>query len=228
MTTPRVSVVIPCLDEEAVLVRTLRRLHRLMPGVEVVVADGGSRDGSAELAASFARVVRAPRGRGQQMNAGAAVARGDVLVFLHADARLRADPRPQIVELLQRSGCAAVYFAQRVCAHGPWFRVIERAAQARARHLHWILGDLGLAVRRETFAAVGGFPAEPLFEDLGISRRLRRHGAFARCSVRLHVSARRWQQRGVLRTTLRNWGLTLGYYLGVPTQRLAEHYRIVR
>jgi len=225
---PSISVIVPCLDEEAVLPKTLRRLHRLMPAAELVVADGGSSDRSVELAAHWARVVRAPRGRGPQMNAGAAAATGDVLLFLHADARLRADPTSALLLQARQSGCAAVYFRQRILARGPWYRCIERAAVARARGLRWILGDLGLAVRAEQFAAVGGFPAEPLFEDLGISRRLRRHGRFSCCGETIYVSARRWQRRGVLRTTLRNWGLTLGYYLGVPTQRLAGHYRVVR
>lgn len=228
MRPPRVSVIVPCLDEETVLARTLRRLSRVMPDVEIVVADGGSTDGSREVAARLARVVRAPRGRGTQMNAGVAAATGEVLLFLHADAYLRADPRPQVLACLAGTQCAAVYFTQRILARGVWFRCIERAAHARARTLRCMLGDLGLAVRREVFLAAGGFPADPLFEDLGISRRLRRHGRFVRCPARLFVSARRWQRRGVLRTTVRNWGLTLGYYLGVPTRRLAEHYRVVR
>jgi rSAM/selenodomain-associated transferase 2 len=223
-----VSVVVPCIDEETVLAGSLQRLRRLMPDVEIVVADGGSRDRSIELARRLARVVSAPPGRGVQMNAGAAAASGEVLLFLHADARLRADPRPLLAALLRDPGCAAVYFTQHIRARGLLFRWIERAARLRAWGLRWILGDLGLAVRRDLFDLVGGFPPDPLFEDLGISRRLRRHGRFRRCSTHLYVSARRWQHRGVLRTTLRNWGLTLGYYLGVPTQRLAQHYRAVR
>ena len=227
MPLPRVTVIVPCLDECAVLARTLRRLRRVMPAAELIVVDGGSDDGSVEAAQGLARVVRAPRGRGQQMNSGALVATGEVLLFLHADARLRHDPTALVCDALQQQGCAAVYFHQRIRAAGWSYRCIERAALARAR-LGWILGDLGLAVRREVFVAVGGFPPQPLFEDLGISRRLRAHGTFARCGVRLYVSARRWQRRGVLRTTLRNWGLTVGYYLGVPAERLEKHYRTVR
>jgi rSAM/selenodomain-associated transferase 2 len=223
-----VSVVVPCLNERAVLPRTLRRLRRLMPDAELVVADGGSTDGSADLVSDLAHVVRAPCGRGAQLNSGAAVASGEVLLFVHADARLRGDPRPELVRALARKDCAAVYFTQRIAARGALYRCIEQAAHTRARRLGWILGDLGLAVRRELFLAVGGFPADPLFEDLGISRRLRRHGKFVRSAMPLLVSARRWQRRGVLRTTLRNWSLTLGYYLGVPAHRLAAHYRAVR
>ncbi len=228
MPASRVSVIVPCLDERSELPRTLRRLRRLMPEAELIVADGGSADGSFEMAQHLARVVRAPGGRGPQMNSGAAAASGDVLLFLHADARLRADPTAAIEAGLARTGCVAVYFRQRIRARGTCYRCIEQAALARARFAGWMLGDLGLAVRREQFLAVGGYPAQALFEDLGISRRLRRHGGFVCCPLRLFVSARRWQRRGVLRTTLRNWGLTVGYYLGVPVQRLAEHYRTVR
>lgn len=224
----KLSVIVACLDERAMLARALRRLRRLMPDAEIIVADGGSTDGSVEVASELARVVRAPCGRGQQLNAGAAVASADVLLFLHVDTHLRCDPTQAILAALAQDGVAAAYFTQRIRARGVVYRCIERAAHARARWLAWILGDLGLAVRRELFAAVGGYPAEPLFEDLGISRRLRRHGVFARCAVPLLVSARRWQRGGVVRTTLRNWGLTIGYYLGVPTPRLARHYRAVR
>ena len=221
-------MIVACLDERAVLARALRRLRRLMPSAEIIVADGGSTDGSVEVASELVRVVRAPRGRGPQFNAGAAVATGEVLLFLHADACLRCDPTQVVLAALAQDGVAAAYFTQRIRARGTIYRCIERAAHARARWSAWILGDLGLAVRRDLFAAVGGYPAEPLFEDLGISRRLRRHGLFTRCAVPLLVSARRWQCGGVVRTTLRNWGLTVGYYLGVPTPRLARHYRAVR
>jgi rSAM/selenodomain-associated transferase 2 len=222
-----VSIVVPTLDEARIIGRAVARLRRLMADAEIVVADGGSTDGTRAIAARWAKVVTAPRGRGRQMNAGAAAAGGAVLLFLHADARLRCDPRPAVARTLHQPGCAAVFFTQRILARGLCYRLTERAAMGRAR-LGWILGDVGLAVRARDFAAVGGFPEEPLFEDLGLSRRLRRCGRFRRSSAVLFCSARRWQRRGWWRTSLLNWALTLGYYLGVPARRLERAYGSVR
>jgi rSAM/selenodomain-associated transferase 2 len=222
------SVVVPTLDEAETIERTLRRLRRLLPGAELVVADGGSRDRTRELARRLARVVESVPGRGPQLNAGAAEARGELLLFLHADSALRRDPRPDLAAALARAGVVAVHFRQRIRARGCAFRMLEAAAWRRARWTPWVLGDLGLAVRRGTFAAIGGFPEQPLFEDLGISLRLRRHGRIAGIGVRVHCSARRWLRQGLVRTTLVNWMLTVGYLLGMDPVRLARAYRAIR
>jgi rSAM/selenodomain-associated transferase 2 len=221
-----VSVVVPTLDEAAVLASTLDRLvAALPPGCEVVVADGGSSDGTLEIAALRARVVPAPRGRGPQLNAGAAAARGEVLVFLHADCWPEPGAVEEAVGRLADPRVAAVAFSQRLEGRRWIYRWIERAADLRVRWFQSVYGDSGLALRRETFERIGGYPDVPLFEDLGISERLRRAGGRVELArAPLHVSTRRWERRGPLRRTLANWLLTLRYKAGADPKALAPAY----
>ncbi len=223
---PRVSVVVPTLDEAEILPFTLERVCRALPaGGEVVVADGGSTDGTLEIAAAFARVVRAPRGRGRQMNAGAAEARGAFLVFLHADCWPEPGALEEACGQLADMDVAAVAFPQRL-EGGRWiYRWIERAADLRVKWLGSVYGDSGLALRRETFHRIGGYPDLPLFEDLGISKRLRRAGGRLELARHpLHVSTRRWEREGPLRRTLSNWLLTLRFKAGADPEALAHDY----
>jgi rSAM/selenodomain-associated transferase 2 len=226
-----VSVLVPALDEAAALPGLLARLLEAEDAAdradEVVVADGGSADGSVELArAAGARVVSSAPGRGRQLAAGARALGGEVLVVLHADCL----PEPGALSAVRRAfadpGTVTAAMRQRIDARGAVYRVIERAADARCRWLGVVYGDSGLCVRRAAYDAVGGFRALPLFEDVDLSRRLARLGRVRLVEgARLTVSARRWQREGPLRCTLRNWILTLAYAAGVPPERLARHYR---
>lgn len=226
MSGTEISVVIPTLDEEEALEQTLVRLRAVLPpDGEIVVADGGSRDRTVAIAARFGRVLSAVRGRGSQMNAGARAARGAALAFLHADAWLDPGGLEEAREILRDPRVVAVSFRQRIEAGNPFFRWVERVADFRGRRLRCVYGDSGLVVRRESFEACGGYPAVPLFEDLGISRRLRRRGGrFAVTRARIHVSARRWRRHGVLRQALTNTWLTLRYVAGADPSRLAASY----
>lgn len=251
MTAPdRLGVVIPALDEAEVLPRLLARLRTGAAedrADEVVVVDGGSRDGTVELArAAGAVVVRTERGRGRQLAAGAEATSAELLLFLHADTV----PAPGALVALRAAfrdpSVNATGMAQRIDAHGFLFRWIERAANARVRRFGLVYGDSGLAVRHEVYRAVGGFSDLPLFEDVDLSRRLARSAPGASSSssspsspsspgdarprfvpeARLHVSPRRWQREGVIRSTARNWLLTVGYALGVDPNRLARFYSL--
>jgi rSAM/selenodomain-associated transferase 2 len=225
----RVSVVIPTLDEAGTIVATLRRLAR-QGADEVVVADGGSGDGTVALAwGEGVRVVAAPRGRGSQQNRGAAATSGEILLFLHADCWLE----PGALAALRRyvadhprvpGGC----FRMRVDADEPLFRAIDAAAHLRAGVLGVPYGDQGIFATRRSFEHVGGFPEVALLEDVILSLNLRRLGRLALLPARIHVSPRRWRHQGLIRQTLRNWCLTLSAACGIPPQVLSRFYSIVR
>jgi len=222
-----ISVVVPTLNEAAVLGRTLAGLPAGF--CEVVVADGGSTDATVEIArAHGARVTSAPAGRGPQMNAGARAARGDVLVFLHADTALPADAAARIAAALADPGTVGGAFRLGIDSPDPRLRLIARAANLRTRLTGVPYGDQALFVRRTAFAAAGGFPDVPIMEDVALGRLLKGLGRVVLVPARVCTSARRWEREGVVRTTLRNTALISLYLLGVPPVRLARWYRHVR
>ena len=222
-----VSVIIPTLNEESCLGRTLDRLreHRLH---EIIVVDGGSTDGTRRLAAAEARLVVSRPGRACQMNAGAAAASGDVLLFLHADCWLEEGALEEAERCLQGRGVAAGCFHMTVDAPGPLYRLIGASASLRVRLAGLAYGDQGLFLRREVFDELGGFPPVRLMEDLLFSRRLRRRGRVVVAPCRIFVSPRRWRKVGIVRQTLRNWTLTALAATGVHPDRLAGFYPAVR
>jgi rSAM/selenodomain-associated transferase 2 len=222
-----VSIIIPTLNEESCLAETLRSLRQQRPH-EIIVADGGSTDATRQLAAGADCVIPAPRGRALQMNAGAAHARGDVLLFLHADCRLEDGAVREAERLLRRPKAIAGCFRMRVGSDGPFYRAIDGCATARVRLTGLVYGDQGLFLRRRDFERLGGFPPLPLLEDLFFSRQLRRRGRIVVAVRRIYVSPRRWQRSGVMRQTLRNWALTALAAAGVAPDRLAAYYPAVR
>ena len=222
-------MVIPALDEELRLPLLLARLQQGPPedrADQVIVADGGSRDRTCELAqAGGATLVHAPRGRGSQLRAGAARAECEVLLFLHADCT----PLPGALAALRLAYASGLQWGamrQQVEAPGGFFRAVERGSDLRVRLLGLVYGDAALSVRRELYLRAGGFADLPLFEDVDLSRRL---GRWARPRLvpgaRVAVSARRWQREGRLRATARNWMLVGLYAAGVAPRRLARWYR---
>jgi rSAM/selenodomain-associated transferase 2 len=223
---PALSIVIPALNEAAGIEATLRALQPLRArGVELVLADGGSGDGTAALARTWVDVVAdAPRGRAVQMNAGAALARAEVLLFLHADTRL---PPLADVLVLQAVASGACWGRFDVRIEGrPWvLRVVATLMNLRSRASGIATGDQAIFVTREAFERVGGIPAQPLMEDVEISRRLKRLGRPACLSAKVCTSGRRWEQRGVWRTILLMWQLRWRYWRGESAARLAEAYR---
>ena len=223
---PALSIVIPALNEAAGIEATFRALQPLRArGVELVLADGGSGDGTAALARTWVDAVAdAPRGRALQMNAGAALARAEVLLFLHADTRL---PPLADVLVLQAVASGACWGRFDVRIEGrPWMlRVVATLMNLRSRASGIATGDQAIFVKREAFERVGGFPAQPLMEDVEISRRLKRLGRPACLSAKVRTSGRRWEQRGVWRTILLMWQLRWRYWRGESAARLAEAYR---
>jgi rSAM/selenodomain-associated transferase 2 len=220
-----VSVIIPTLNEATSIAETIRALRRQTPH-EIIVADGGSTDRTRDLAVAADLVVAAPPGRAVQMNAGAARARGEFLLFLHADCSLADGALAAVGPALRRAiaGC----FSMRVEAEGPLFRCIDACATTRVRLTGIAYGDQGLVLRRRDFERLGGFPPLRFMEDVFFSRLLSRHGRVIVLRHTIRVSARRWQHSGIIRQTLRNWTLTGLALAGVSPDRLAAHYPHVR
>lgn len=223
----RLSIVVPALNEAGVIGDTLQALAPLRAqGCEVIVVDGGSRDATVALAQAWAdRVLAAPRGRASQMNAGAAAARGDVLLFLHADTRLPADAHRQIETGMARTGRRWGRFDVRLSGVHPLLRVVERLMNLRSRLSGIATGDQAMFVERRLFLEVGAFPDQPLMEDVELSKRLKRHGRPLCLRVPVVTSSRRWEEGGIVRTILLMWALRAAYALGVPAERLARRYR---
>ncbi|MET0152742.1 MAG: TIGR04283 family arsenosugar biosynthesis glycosyltransferase [Candidatus Binatia bacterium] len=218
----QISVIVPALNEAATITGTLARLRE--PEVlEVVVVDGRSEDGTAAIARPLVdRVIEASAGRARQMNAGAGVARGDVLFFLHADT---APPRGFAAAIVAACDDAiGGRFDVELDAPGLAYRVIEAAINLRSRWSGLFTGDQGLFVRRDVFESLGGYPDLPLLEDLALARAMKKRGRTAALRMRLRTSARRWQRHGVLRTVALMWWIRALYFLGVAPERLARLY----
>ncbi|MBI3155472.1 MAG: TIGR04283 family arsenosugar biosynthesis glycosyltransferase [Burkholderiales bacterium] len=222
---PALSIVVPVLDEAAALPAALGALQPLRAcGVELVVVDGGSTDGTPALAAPFAdQVIAAPRGRARQMNAGAAVARAPRLLFLHADTRLPAAADALVLRALQ--GRAWGRFDVRIDGRSRWLPLVAALMSLRSRLTGIATGDQAVFVRRDTFDRIGGFPDQPLMEDVEISRRLRAIGWPACLRARVVTSGRRWDAHGAWRTIRLMWRLRWRYWRGESPQSLAEAYR---
>lgn len=225
---PLVSIVVPVLHEAGTLSATLAPLQPSRGrDVEIVVVDGGSTDGTVEVARPLAdAVIVAPRGRAAQMNAGAAAARADTLLFLHADTRLPPDAPRLVREALARASWGR--FDVRIEPATPLLRVVGAMMNARSRLTRIATGDQALFMRRAAFAAAGGFPAIPLMEDVAMCRALKRLGPPACLRARVTTSARRWQRHGVLRTVVLMWRLRLAFAMGADPHRLARAYGVDR
>jgi rSAM/selenodomain-associated transferase 2 len=222
----RLSIIVPTLEEARGIAATLQSLAGLRRrGHEVIVVDGGSRDGTAGFALGLAdQVIAAPAGRASQMNAGAHAAHGDIWLFLHADSRLPEDADHLVLDGLASGGKAWGRFDVRIDGRNPLLRLVEAMMNARSRLTGICTGDQGVFVRRETFTDIGGFPAVELMEDIAVSKLLRRVSAPLCIRERVLTSARRWERRGVLRTIVLMWWLRLQYFLGVSPARLARSY----
>lgn len=223
------SIVMPVLDEEAVIVDALSALAPLRArGVEIVVVDGGSRDETVARAGPLCdRLITARRSRALQMNAGAAASRGQILLFLHADTRLPADADSLVATALAKSGRVWGRFDVAIEGGHPLFPLIETLMNWRSRLTGIATGDQAIFCTRPAFAAAGAYPFLPLMEDIVFSRRLKRLGNPLLLDARVLTSGRRWRKHGVIRTILLMWRLRLAFFLGADPDRLAERYGYV-
>lgn len=227
----RISVILITLNEVAVVGRCLAylQLEAMADGaVEVIVSDGGSTDGTVEVARAYAPVVIAPGGRAIGLNAGAAMASGEILLFLHADTLLPPGAFDAVRDALRDPATVGGRFRLSLDNPGLPFRIVGAAINARDRLLGGFTGDQAVFVRAPLFRTMGGYAAIPLMEDLDFAARLGREGRVARLPQAVTTSARRWERQGLVRTVLRMWTLRLLYLAGISPQRLAPHYRDAR
>lgn len=217
----RLSIIVPALEEAAGIAATLAALAPLRArGHEVIVADGGSADGTAALAAPFAdRVLEAPRGRARQMNAGAAAASGEALLFLHADTRLPPEADRQVAAALAAHRWGR--FDVRIAGRSPLLGMVAFFMNWRSRLTGIATGDQAIFVRRGDF---GGFPEIALMEDIAFSKAMKRLGRPACLRAHAVTSGRRWDERGALCTIVHMWRLRLAYALGADPDELARRY----
>ncbi len=218
------SVIIPALNEAANIGRAVGSAWET-GAAEVLVADGGSSDETRRLAAEAGAAVIASRpGRAVQQNAAARIAGGDVLLFLHADNWLAPPAGSEVRAVLARQQRTHGAFRQRIDDRRGVYRWLERGNAARVRWCGLPYGDQAIFIRRSAFEAAGGWPEVPLMEDVLLMQTLRRQCWPLLLAGPVHVSARRWQQHGVVRQTLLNWRRLAAFSLGVSPQRLAADY----
>lgn len=222
---PALSIIVPTLNEADNIVAALSPLAALRAhGAEVIVVDGGSTDDTRARATPLAdRVISAPRGRARQMNAGAAAAHGDALLFLHADSRL---PEGADRDIARGLASRAVWGRFDVAIAGRHFMlpVVAWFMNRRSRLTGIATGDQGIFATRAAFDAVGGFPDQPLMEDVEICMRLRRLSAPACLAARIVTSGRRWESHGVWRTIALMWRLRFAYWRGVAPADIHRAY----
>lgn len=217
------SIIVPTLNEGALIEPLLVELAKL-PDTQVLLSDGGSTDGTLTVAGSLAQLVCGAPGRAAQMNRAAALATGRWLWFVHADTRFLQGAAP-LAQAICQSSAQWGRFNVRLDAPELHFRVIETLMNWRSCLSAIATGDQGLFVRRDQFERCGGFPIQPLMEDIELSRRLRAYARPDCRAERLLTSARRWQRHGVMSTVLLMWRLRFDYWRGVSPERLAQRYR---
>ena len=221
MKQPILSIIIPVLNEANIIRSILSRLQD-DGRIEIIVVDGGSQDNTFELAkAEGVQVILSPqKGRARQMNAGAAIATGDILLFLHADTQLPPDYLNLIKDTLAQPNAIAGAFELAIDRDSKSLRWVEIMVKLRSRWFSLPYGDQGIFLHRKVFQAMGGFADLPIMEDFELIQRLKKQGRIAIAPAAVLTSSRRWQKLGVFKTTLINQLVILGYYLGIPPKQL--------
>ncbi len=222
---PAISIIIPTLNEAESIATTMKSAQAAT-GIEIIVADGKSSDGTGEMAKELgARVLTITGGRARQVNAGAMAASSDVLLFLHGDTRLPEGYDQHVLNLLAMPGTAAGAFALGIDGPEIGLRIIEKLANFRSRFFQMPYGDQAIFLKASLFRSIGGLPDIPIMEDFVFMRRVKKEGRVVIAPVAVTTSSRRWKELGILKTTLINQVVLLAYFLGSDHKRLARWYR---
>lgn len=224
----KISVIIPTLNEALILDQTLTAINRHNPH-EVIIADGGSQDDTLDIAKNFSlRIVTSPPGRALQMNAGAEIATGDLLLFLHADSQVEANSYNKMIAVMNQGNALGGAFSLAIESEKPSLRLISTLATLRSKYLHLVYGDQAIFVRTRVFREMSGFASLPICEDLDFFRRLQKKGPTVILKEKAFTSARRWSAEGIVFTTLRNMAIATLFLLGFPPRILSKWYLVIR
>jgi rSAM/selenodomain-associated transferase 2 len=222
------SIIIPVLNEAGLINDTIDHLHGLAGDkeTEIIVVDGDPDGGTLrEISDDDVMKIRSPRGRGRQMNEGAAIGRGNILLFLHADTRLPPDALRLIATAMQKKHYVAGAFDLGIRSARPIFRLIENAASIRSRMTRIPFGDQAVFIRKDYLDAIGRFREIPLMEDVEIMQRIKKRGdKIAILHQKALTSSRRWEEEGIVYCTLRNWVLQVLYFIGISPSKLSRLY----
>ncbi len=225
-----ISIIIPCLNENLLIQKLLCSLKKIINSqTEIIVVDGGSIDNSVEIASKHAhQVFITEQGRANQMNYGAAFAKGEVLFFLHADSMLTTNAFQKLKEIVNESVYVGGAFRLQIDSNKLLLSIISQVVNLRSRLFHLVYGDQGIFVRKKNFLEIGKFLITPLMEDVEFYGRLRASGKTVILNEKILTSARRWEKEGILYATFRNWLLLIMYYMGIPAKQLKKLYLQVR
>jgi Glycosyltransferases, probably involved in cell wall biogenesis len=223
-----VSIIIPVLNEEKNIEKTLIQFNALKGDKEIIVADGGSRDNTKEIAERFAKVISSKKGRANQMNKGVEKANGDILWFVHSDSVIKENSIEEI-QLAIDEGYVGGGFSLKFYDYNTLFMIyISVTSNLRAKYLGLYFGDQGIFVKRSVFESLGGYPRQEIMEDWEFSIAMKKVGKLKLISTPIGTSARRFKKGGQLRTHLLMHKIKLLYLLGTPTDKLVKIYKDVR
>ncbi|AKG24856.1 TIGR04283 family arsenosugar biosynthesis glycosyltransferase [Calothrix sp. 336/3] len=221
----KISVIIPTLNESVNIASTLSAIP-IRHDIEVIIVDGGSTDNTVEITRQFSiKLIDSLPGRSEQMNRGATVATGEILLFLHGDTRLPSNFENMVRDAIQKPGVVAGAFTLQIDDNAPSLRWVEKGVKWRSRLFQLPYGDQAIFLTKETFEKIGGFPRIPIMEDFELIQRLKKIGKITIISASVITSPRRWLKKGIWQTTLINQIVIIAYYLGISPDRIRDWYR---
>lgn len=223
-----ISIICPIYNEERILSENPDEFQRLSRKAELIFVDGGSSDQSAEVARRYGKVIHSEKGRALQMNCGADFARGEILLFLHADNFITETCLDSIEKIVAKEDSVGGCLTQHIAKDGITYRFIERLGNLRARMTSVFYGDQGIFVRRELFLKMNGFPKVPVMEDVLFTRSLRRQGRTTVLADKIIVSPRRWEDKGLIRTSLLYIMICILFFLRFPLEGIKKLYGDLR